>query len=173
MPSTWGALNLKNGVRAGVFRACSFRCGDDASTKSQIVVERGHPIRSIRRIAVDEISVCPAGANPAACCWLVDEPIDGLPSHIRQLRASWSVGRLQARLAARAGRAPRVSARASTVQPKAKARPPADLMAKIDRIIALGRPDLLQAHPPAAGQVRALNARNGRRQGGGPGGWRR
>jgi hypothetical protein len=95
---------------------------------------------------------------------VADEPTEQLPDHIRQARSRWSAGRVQAQLTARAARGVRSRVPAP---PKAKARPPAALMAKIDRILAHARPDFLRTHPPAAGQDRALNVWEGRRQGGG------
>jgi HK97 family phage prohead protease len=96
MPSSSNALGLIRGIKSGVCRACSFRCGDVDGIVSEIVVERGHPVRVIKRIAVDEVSVAPAGANPAAGCWLSDEPLDGMPDHARQARSLWAAGRPQA-----------------------------------------------------------------------------
>jgi uncharacterized protein len=117
VPSSWSALSLLEGVRGGVFRACSFRCGDVDAIKSEVVVERGQPVRVIKRIAVDEVSICPAGANPETTCWLSTEGPEDLPPHIRDARARWIRGRVAVQLAARTARAARAQARARAPRP--------------------------------------------------------
>jgi HK97 family phage prohead protease len=134
VPSTWSALTLLEGIRGGVFRACSFRCGDVDAIKSEIVVERGQPVRVIRRITVDEVSVCPVGANPETACWLSTEHPEDLPDHVRHARARWLDGRVQVQLAARAACAARAQARARTTNKAHK------VPESVRHILAHGKP---------------------------------
>jgi uncharacterized protein len=131
VPSNWSALSLVEGIRAGVFRACSFRCGDVDAIKSEIVVEHGQPVRVIKRITVDEVSVCPVGANPETTCWLSTEAPEELPPHVRHARARWLKGRVAVQLAARAARAARVQARARAAH---------QVPASVRAILAVGHP---------------------------------
>jgi HK97 family phage prohead protease len=133
-PSNWSALSLLEGIRGGVFRACSFRCGDVDAIKSEVVVERGQPVRVIKRITVDEVSVCPIGANPETTCWLSTEDPEALPPHVRHARAQWYKGRLQVQLAARAARAARAQARARTTNKAHK------VPESVRHILAHGKP---------------------------------
>jgi HK97 family phage prohead protease len=117
VPATHGGLGLIQGIRANNFRGCSFHNADDRAVISDLVNEGGREIHVVRRINVDEISICPAGRNPEACCWLDAEDPEDLPAHIRFARAQWLKGRVQVQLAARAARAARAQARARASRP--------------------------------------------------------
>jgi hypothetical protein len=133
VPATHSGLGLIQGIRANNFRACSFHNADDRAVAFDVVNEHGHEVHAIRRINVDEISICPAGRNPEAVCWLDGEHPEVLPPHVRHARAQWLKGRVAVQLAGRAARA----ARAARVQARARVAPPDPL---VDRIAAGWRP---------------------------------
>jgi uncharacterized protein len=130
VPATHSGLGLVDGIKRGNFRGCSFHNADDRAVAFDVVNEHGREVHVVRRINVDEISICPAGRNPEAVCWLDAEDPEALPPHIRDARSRWLKGRVAVQLAARAARAARVRARARAV--------PSDRL--VDRIVAGWRP---------------------------------
>ena len=121
----WTAISLMRGIRAGTFRGCSFKNLGDGRGAVETVEQDGRMVHEIRRLNVDEISITTSGANASACCWLGDEGADELPAWIAEARARWAVGKQSRYLAA--------------TRPKArtKGKPPASVMASVDRVLAL------------------------------------
>jgi HK97 family phage prohead protease len=115
VPATHGGLGLVQGIRANNFRECSFHNADDRAVAFDVVNEGGREVHVVRRININELSICPAGRNPEAVCWLDAEDPEDLPPHVRHARAQWLKGRVAVQLAARAARAARVQARARAV----------------------------------------------------------
>lgn len=123
LPSSWRGLSLARGIRAGDFRCASVYLLERRVAR---VMEQGRPLNLIVAANVAEISITPAGANPAAVCWLDDEAPEELPADIRAARVKWQLGRQQAQLAAAKARQP-------------KGRKPA-VPASVLNVLALGRP---------------------------------
>ena len=128
VPSTHWGLGLVAGIKRGHFRACSFGDGGHRAVVSDLVNEGGRAVRVISWLNVAEVSICPAGANPEACCWVDAENPADLPPHVRRTRARWYEGRVQVQLAARAAR---TQAHARTAHP---------VPASVRAVLARGRP---------------------------------
>jgi HK97 family phage prohead protease len=131
VPATHRGFGLMASVKAGHFRGCSFHNADDRAVAFDVVNEGGREVHVIRRINVDEVSICPAGRNPEACCWVDAEDPEDLPPHVRHARGRWYAGRVQVQRAAHAVRAARVQARARVVH---------QVPASVRAVLARGRP---------------------------------
>jgi HK97 family phage prohead protease len=146
-PSNATGRGLVAGVRRGEFRHASV-CF--TAREVELVVERGREIEVVHRAEISEISLTDAAANPATCVWLDCEDPEELPPHVALASARWSVGRMQASLAA--ARRPGARARATTAAGLARsparweararaAKPacPASVVAVLDRYYPRGR----------------------------------
>jgi uncharacterized protein len=143
VPSTHSGLGLMDGIRRGHFRGCSFHNADDRAVAFDVVNEGGREIHVIRRINVDEISICPAGRNPEASCWLNVEHPEYLAPHARHARVQWHKGRVQVQRAAHGARA----ARAARAQARARASHP--VPASVRAVLARGKPKGWMSIPKA------------------------
>jgi hypothetical protein len=137
LPSNWAALGVANGIVGGAFRSCSI-----AMFRQQVecLTEGGCEVQVVHRAELQEISIAPAGANPAACCWLADELVEDLPPGLASACALWAVGKMQAEVAA--ARRPAARARAAAAAGLARAAAlrearaeavPASVVAVLDR----------------------------------------
>src|SRR5262245_57446537 len=83
----WG---LVDGIRSGAYSACSVL--HDKRRLSHRVVENGRTVEVVTLPSISEITICPEGADPTACCWLVDAEPSSMPAHIQAARARWLAG---------------------------------------------------------------------------------
>ena len=147
LPSNRTGLGLIEGIRRGTFRfRASFHSPGDGFGDVDVVTEAGRLIHVINRINVDEISIAPAGANPAAVVWLDCEPVDEMPPYVADARRQWLAGRPQSPAKPRA----RATPSRVTAHGRSSARPPAEVLRRIDRALADERlaPVMIFQTPP-------------------------
>ena len=109
----------------GTFRAASFMNIGDGKGVIETVEEDG---RAGPRDPADQRGRDQhrhLGCQPGRMCWLGDEGVDEMPAEIADARARWAVGKQERYLAA------------SRPKPQAKGKPPANVMASVDRCLAL------------------------------------
>jgi HK97 family phage prohead protease len=141
LPTDHAGLSLALGIRAGNFRGVSFGSPPDGIRDFTTSVEAGRTIRIFEKMRIDEVSIVADPANFETCCWLDCEEPEDLPPHIRDARAKWHAGRLQAAAKPVARSAPL----RATAYGRAAVRPPTAVLARIDAALALPRPP---APPP-------------------------
>ena len=142
IPSSHAGLSLANGVRSNVLRGASFSSPADGVRKLDVAHENGMLVYVFASVHVDEISLCEAGANPEAVCWVDAEAPEDLPDHVRDARSRWHAGRAQAATAR-----PRVTAHARPRTVRTP-RPPQWVLAAIDAVLGLPR----SPSPPPIGR---------------------
>lgn len=126
---------LMQSIRSGEFRSASVGL---QVTKIDARHEGGRLVDIVQRATLLDVGLCLTGtaANPATGVWLDTEEVDDLPAELRHLRAHWRHGR--ARMALKA-RKPKAAARQPLhVQASARRRD-AQMLVKIDRILADAR----------------------------------
>ncbi len=128
LPATWQTMPLVRGMMSGRILAASI--GPTGQTSLTYERRGDRQVQTIVRGQLDEISLCERGACPSAVAWLVDAADHELTSAQASARRRWQLGRMQARLNT-------PEARAAL---RAYRRPPADVLAAIDRLLALPRP---------------------------------
>lgn len=83
-------LGLIAGVIKNVHRAASF--AQKGKIFPTIVDENGKKVSVVKRITLEEISLCQSGANPHTSVWLDSEIEADLPAHILSKRSRWIAG---------------------------------------------------------------------------------
>lgn len=126
LPRSWAGLQLANSIRRGHVRSASVGLAGGRTVKR--VSAGGLRIDLVLRSRLTDVSLCNSAANPWTSVWLSDEGPDELCPEIAKDRARWLIGRQQAQLA-----------RAKASRPRA-AKPGPSILARIDRVLALGRP---------------------------------
>ena len=130
LPSNHTGLGLIEGIRRGTFRGASFYSIGNPDV--DVVNEDGRLVHVIKKIDLGEVCIASIGANPDATVWLDCEPVEDLPAFVASTRQQWLAGLPRAQ-------APVAKAPWITAHGRPSVRPPAAVLARIDRVLAAER----------------------------------